>query len=156
MSRAPRSPCPSAVSLFVYGTLRDKEVRDAVAGKPIAPHRLMAAQAHGWRTVYFPGAHFPGLVPAKGHSAEGLIISNLSKSELDRLDLFEGADYVRTSMAVMGTDGPQMVEVYLPAIDIGDDAKEWSLSRWARLHRRAELAHYRATLFKDLDERTNR
>lgn len=92
------------LALFAYGTLTFAPVVGALLGRtpPVAE-----AVAPGWRAARLPGRPSPGLVPAPGGQAHGLLLSGLTPAEWDLLDSWEGAPYqvrrVRTAAAEPST-----------------------------------------------------
>ena len=52
--------------LFLYGTLRDAELRAAVLGHAVDPRNVARAVAPGHRAVVYPGRIYPAIVPAPG------------------------------------------------------------------------------------------
>ncbi|OHV41935.1 hypothetical protein BCD49_02200 [Pseudofrankia sp. EUN1h] len=99
----------AGLALFVYGTLMFGEIVEELLGR--RPD-LTAAVAPGWRAARLPGLVYPGLVPAPGRRASGLVLSGLSAAEWAVLDDFEGDAYVlcpveaHTLGAGDGLDGP--------------------------------------------------
>ncbi|MEV4238909.1 MULTISPECIES: gamma-glutamylcyclotransferase family protein [unclassified Nocardia] len=76
--------------LFVYGTLQFPEVLGELIGR--CPE-LVAAELTGWRVAALPGRVYPGLVPAAGGVARGVVLSGLDAGEWAVLDAFEDDEY---------------------------------------------------------------
>ncbi|WP_218020139.1 gamma-glutamylcyclotransferase family protein [Nocardia anaemiae] len=76
--------------LFVYGTLQFPEVLIELIGR--CPE-LVAAELAGWRAAALPGRVYPGLVPAAGGAARGVVLSGLDAGEWAVLDAFEDDEY---------------------------------------------------------------
>ncbi|MGP3989974.1 gamma-glutamylcyclotransferase family protein [Streptomyces sp. 3N207] len=80
----------AADTLFVYGTLRFRRILTALLGRvPSATPGTVS----GWRTAALTGRPYPGLVPAPGQTATGLLLSGLSTHEWRVLDDFEDDEY---------------------------------------------------------------
>ncbi|MBO8195052.1 gamma-glutamylcyclotransferase [Streptomyces oryzae] len=108
------SPVDSAAdALFVYGTLRFRRILAALLGR--VPSGTPAT-ASGWRTAALAGRPYPGLVPAPGQTASGLLLSGLSPREWRILDDFEDDEYELVPLAVesgtRGYPGPGTVWSY--------------------------------------------
>ncbi|WP_431046364.1 gamma-glutamylcyclotransferase family protein [Streptomyces sp. P1-3] len=76
--------------LFAYGSLQFPEVLTALLGR--VPERS-AASAPGWRAARLARRDYPGLVPAEGQTAPGLLLTGLTPDEWRILDAFEDAEY---------------------------------------------------------------
>ena len=127
--------------LFVYGTLRDNELRAAVLARPSAG---LAAAAPGFAAVHYPGRRYPALVRRPGAVAAGLILTDLTAFELDLLDAYEGDEYRRAIVPVMIDEELHEAFAYLPAVAIRDQP-DWSLSAWQAEHKPRLLAAEKAT-----------
>jgi gamma-glutamylcyclotransferase (GGCT)/AIG2-like uncharacterized protein YtfP len=82
----------TANCLFAYGTLRVPEVVTALLGRVPAGRPAWAA---GWRAARLAGRSYPGLVPAPGATADGLLMVGLTPEEWAIVDAFEGPEYQR-------------------------------------------------------------
>ncbi|MEV5832117.1 gamma-glutamylcyclotransferase family protein [Nocardia sp. NPDC052112] len=76
--------------LFVYGTLQFPEVLVELIGR--CPESA-AAELTGWRVAALPERVYPGLVPAAGGVARGVVLSGLDAGEWAVLDAFEDDEY---------------------------------------------------------------
>ncbi|MBO8184427.1 gamma-glutamylcyclotransferase family protein [Streptomyces spirodelae] len=104
---------PTADALFVYGTLRFGRILAALLGR--VPSTTPAATT-GWRTAALARRPYPGLVPAPGQTASGLLLSGLSAREWRALDDFEDDEYELVPLMVdsgaRGLPGPGTVWSY--------------------------------------------
>ena len=131
------------MAVFVYGTLRDRGVLNAVlghdgaAGLPawIDDHVALLARGH----------NFPMLRPdtdgrADGR-AEGVLLTNLSAADIAALDAFEGETYQRRTMTVMTASGQVEADIY---IDDGsyEDGGVFDLAEWELNHRDSFIDHF--------------
>ncbi|WP_432589538.1 gamma-glutamylcyclotransferase family protein [Streptomyces sp. HD1123-B1] len=89
-------------ALFVYGTLQFDAVLTHLLGR--LP-RSTPASAPGWRAAALEGRVYPGLVPAPGATAPGLLLTDLSLTEWKILDAFEDDEYEPGRIAL--TSGAQ-------------------------------------------------
>ena len=129
--------------LFVYGTLRDPDVLELVLGRVLAG---AAATAPGYRAVGMPGRSYPGLRRQPGATAEGLLLSGLSGTDLALLDLFEGEEYSRGDIEIIVTGRVVVTDVYWPVPPMPADAGEWRLAEWRARHKNAFLAAERESI----------
>jgi gamma-glutamylcyclotransferase (GGCT)/AIG2-like uncharacterized protein YtfP len=126
--------------LFVYGTLRDPDLRSAVLGRRIGATAALAARAPGFATVHYPGRVYPALVRVPGSAADGLVLTDLTPFEIDLLDAYEGEEYRRTLLPVMIDEQLHEVFAYPPAVAVARDAAPWSLAAWQVNHKPRVLA----------------
>jgi len=124
--------------LFVYGTLRDPDILAAVLGRRSVAG--VTAVLHGYRAVLYPGRSYPALAPARGWSAAGLLIAGLLPEDFAALDAFETQEYRREPVRVETAAGPAEAQTYMPAVEIGADAPEWTLEEWTLRHKAAMLS----------------
>ena len=117
--------------LFIYGTLRDRDVCEKVLGRPVDASALQPATAPDFAIFKVAKVSYPCLLPVKDAMAEGALLSGLSEAELQRLDLFEGVNYQRTACQVL-TDGKAIeTQYYKPKETLITDGS-WSLSAWQK------------------------
>lgn len=83
-------------ALFVYGTLRDPELRERLLSRavPSSPATLP-----GYRAARLRNRVYPGLLPAPDATAVGALI-DVDDRELLVLDRFEGEQYRRIGVRV--------------------------------------------------------
>ncbi len=123
------------LDLFVYGTLRDPQLRRRVLGA-LAPPRVLDAAAPGWLAARMPGVAYPILVAASGSRAEGAILARLGSKAVGVLKAFEGPGYRLAELTVETSDGPRRASAFLPTERIvaraGPPFLPWSYEAWAR------------------------
>lgn len=118
--------------LFAYGTLQLPEVMRAVTGRdfPARPARLP-----GYARRRLRGRSFPGICPAPGASADGLLFDGIDAQTLARLDAFEDDFYRRETLPVFTPDGAAWAaEVYVIRAECLGLLlpEEWSLDEFRR------------------------
>ncbi len=121
--------------LFFYGTLRDRELLEAVLGHPVAPSDVSEARAPHYRTVVYPGRVYPGIIGAPGSAAEGTLVHDVTDFDRDVLDAFEGEEYERRPILVEVAGEIEEADVYWPTTDIPADAPGWTFADWERDHK---------------------
>lgn len=77
-------------NIFVYGTLQNPEVVEALTGKSFkqTPYVL-----NGYKVFQVKGEHFPGMVKSKGSSAKGYILYDVDKKAFEIINKWEGTSY---------------------------------------------------------------
>ncbi|SEQ26585.1 Gamma-glutamyl cyclotransferase, AIG2-like [Devosia sp. YR412] len=126
--------------VFFYGTLRDPDILAAALGRTIPADDLVAAVAHGYAAVYFPGRVYPALVPRPGATAPGLLLHHATTEDRAALDAYEGNEYRRAALRVHVEGTGVTADAYLPVMTIAADSPPWSLEQWTRLHKAAVIA----------------
>ena len=122
--------------LFVYGSMRDGDVRALVLG---CAHREVRAEPAWMRdaaVAQVPGESYPYLVSVEGARAPGEVLYGLDETGLDRIHFFEGDEY-----AFMGCDvelgdversgGGRVAAMHFGGVAIAQaPIVAWSLERW--------------------------
>ncbi len=88
--------------LFCYGTLQIPAVMHAVVGRRFKGRRAKLA---GYGAFQVRRAEYPGLRPDPSRVTRGQVYFDLSPTELEILDRFEGALYQRRRLTVRLGDG---------------------------------------------------
>lgn len=83
--------------LFTYGTLMFAEIWHQVTGLEITPK---TAQLDGYQRYRLQDRMYPGMILKSGESVVGQLYSGLSAQVFDKLDAFEGSDYLRVEVLV--------------------------------------------------------
>ena len=131
--------------LFVYGTLRDLDVLEALLGRVLPDRQRVDATARGFAAVHYPGQVYPALIANPGGAAPGLLLYGLTVIELGILDAFEGEEYRRDTIKAQDRSGTIKADVYLPVAAIDPNAAPWTLEQWTALHKSSVLAGERQT-----------
>ncbi|KAK4137535.1 hypothetical protein BT67DRAFT_438787 [Trichocladium antarcticum] len=154
---------------FFYGTLMVPDVFYSVCygskdvPKAIAQlHSFHPALLHGYCRRRVRYADYPGIIEDEGHQVFGSFTTGLTSANMDKLDYFEGSQYVRRKVSVKlldkvgGENGEGNVEgeertaevyVFLDRNDLED--QEWDLEHF----RREKLARWTRAgyVFEDCD-----
>lgn len=125
----------NAEMLFVYGTLRDRDVLERVLGHSLDELTVVVATAPGYRAAYYPGQVYPALIPAKCQSATGLLLAGLSRVDMERLDAYEGDEYRKGQLRIVANGLSFDALVYLPTQVIDPAAPNWTFEGWVEKHR---------------------
>ncbi|WP_108483956.1 NUDIX domain-containing protein [Oceaniglobus ichthyenteri] len=125
--------------LFVFGTLRDSELRQLVAGCDLhgEPGEL---PGHGvWRAET---GDYPVLGPGEG--AVGLLLRDIPEDALARLSFYQqGVDHITDTVEVTVNGARQSAMVYLPATLVQPADEAWDLAKWTA--RRGAMTRRAAT-----------
>ena len=118
--------------LFVYGSMRDEDVRALILGRPPPAVRAEPAWMPGAATVRVPGESYPWLVPVEGARVPGELLHGLDERCLDRILFFEGEEYAFVECVVERADGRRTAAVHCGGVGIPEEAPavEWSLEQW--------------------------
>ena len=128
------------MDVFVYGTLRDPDLREAVLGVTRAD---LPAMLRGYAVRPVADDVVPMIVPETDAVTPGLLIGGLTTAEADRLALYEGAfGYTPATVTVALSDGRDVeAMMWRPPTDLEPGQGSWSLHDWqSRCGRTAVLA----------------
>ena len=124
--------------LFIYGTLRDRDICEKVLGRHVDNADLSPAIVHNYAAFKVAKVSYPCLLPHQGGRAEGFYFENLTDADLAKLDLFEGVNYTRTPLRIM-VDGKQVISAYYkPDSNLQTDGF-WTLETWQKQGKAAFL-----------------
>lgn len=133
-----------ATPLFVYGTLRDPDVRSALLDDRNANLETSAAWMKDHRLYRVHGRSYPMICAAPGGCVEGLLLAGLTAKQLHLLDAFEGEEYRRLPARVLSSGGVEIqAQVYRPRTGVRRDRRIWRYDQWSPRERRAMLARVR-------------
>ena len=117
--------------LFVYGSMRDEDVRALVLGRDPPAIRTEPAWMPGVAAVRVPGESYPYLVSSDGASAPGELVHGLGEEGLDRILFFEGDEYGFTESVVERAGGQRVAAMHFGGVAIPEGPiVPWSLERW--------------------------
>jgi gamma-glutamylcyclotransferase (GGCT)/AIG2-like uncharacterized protein YtfP len=96
------------VNFFAYGTLMCQDIIQQVTREPLAGE---PAQLDHFRKRTLKGETYPGIIPARDETVDGIVYYHLSPMALRRLDAFEGEMYFRPRVEVR-TDHGTLISAY--------------------------------------------
>ena len=106
--------------LFVYGSMRDEEVRTLVLGR-----------MPGVAAALVPGESYPYLVSLEGARAAGELIYGLDERCLDRILFFEGDEYAFVECEVERAGGDRVAAMHFGGVAIPESpVVTWSFEQW--------------------------
>ena len=98
--------------LFVYGSMRDEDVRALVLGCDRLEVRAEPAWMRDAAVVRVPGESYPYLVSVEGVRAPGEVLYGLDETCLDRTRFFEGDEYAFVECAVERAGGERIAAMH--------------------------------------------
>lgn len=117
--------------LFVYGSMRDEDVRALILGPGRPEVRTEPAWMPGVAAALVPGESYPYLVPVEGARAPGELIFGLDEKCLDRILFFEGDEYTFVECVVERVDGERAAAMHFGGVAIPEaPVVTWSLETW--------------------------
>lgn len=127
-------------SLFVFGTMRDRDVLELVLGRALAPERYRAATIEGYRITLVPDERYPTLVKAPGQHAHGEVVHGLDGTDLDRVLFFESDEYALNPCRVLVEGHTEIEALFCDDLALDPRAVEpWSLEDWQAEHKKGFL-----------------
>ncbi len=97
--------------IFTYGSLMFDQVWQQIVSRPYASK---AYELRGFLRQSLRHADYPAAIPQPGSSITGRLYINVIKEDIERLDRFEGSEYLREHIAVEPEDGNSSeVAIYL-------------------------------------------
>ncbi len=120
-------------SLFFYGTPAASAAAGAGAGRCARRAIVAGARCRIMRFTGPRGEAFPLIVAQPGAVAQGLLVEGLTRSDVARLDFYEGGfDYALRPVTVTTDDGQRGALVYFPEPGRWPVGEPWSLRRLGR------------------------
>ena len=117
--------------LFVYGSMRDADVRALVLGSDRPEVHSEPAWMPGATAARVPGESYPHLVPTEGARAAGEVLYGLGETCLDRIHFFEGDEYALVECEVERASGERIAAVHFGGVAIPPaPVVAWSLEQW--------------------------
>ena len=127
--------------LFVYGSMRDVEVRSLVLGRTPPALRAEPAWMPGAAAAVVPGESYPYLVSVEGGRACGELVHGLDGECLDRIVFFEGDEYAFVECEVERAGGERVAAMHFGGVAIAQaPVALWSLRRWQAREKPAFLS----------------
>ncbi len=113
--------------VFLYGTLRHLPLLSVVLGRIPPSTALVPATVDDMLATWVAGAHYPMIATRPGHTAQGLLLKDLSEDDIARIDFYEGG-FGYDLIPVKTSEGPAMM--YWPGPDVGPAGDPFLLDDW--------------------------
>ena len=125
-------------SIFLYGTLCDKELLEVCLGRSLDKVKILNAKLENYSVFWVKNQNFPVIKFNQGSSALGLAVFDLKDCDLERLDFYEGSfnyelrrvDILLKSKKIYSLDSKVEAYVYFNCDDKTEVSKDWSLDEW--------------------------
>ena len=125
-------------SIFLYGTLCDKELLEVCLGRSLDKIKIFNAKLENHSVFWVKNRNFPVIKFNKGSSAFGLAVFDLTDCDLERLDFYEGSfnyelrqvDILLERKKIFSFDHKVEAYVYFNCDDKTEVSKDWSLDEW--------------------------
>ena len=112
--------------LFFFGTLRDPQLLEIVAGKPV---ETTEAWISGFETRIVGTEGFPILVPATEDSIVKGVLVEVGPEVLERISFYEVGFELQT-ISVATEDGFTETQIFAPSHDTWEPREIWSFENW--------------------------
>lgn len=117
--------------LFVYGTLRDIALLEAVVGHPVPAGDRHTARLGGHAARWVEGQAFPVLVRDADGVAEGLLLTGLDAQDMARLDFYEGGfGYHLETVTVQSGGADVAAQVWFADDGVWQPGAAFDLADW--------------------------
>ncbi len=123
-------------SIFLYGTLCDKELLEVCLGRALDKVKIFKAKLENHSVFWVKNRNFPVIKFNQGSSALGLAVFDLKDCDLKRLDFYEGSfNYELRRVDILLKkkyffDDKVEAYVYFNCDDKTEVSKDWSLDEW--------------------------
>ena len=125
-------------SIFLYGTLCDKELLEVCLGRSLDKVKIFNAKLENHSVFWVKNRNFPVIKFNQGSSALGLAVFDLNDCDLERLDFYEGSfnyelrqvDILLERNNIFSFDDKVEAYVYFNCDDKTEGNKDWSLDEW--------------------------
>lgn len=118
-------------NLFFYGTLLDTALLRVVLGRDLREGEVRPARLRGYEVCAVAGMDFPFARASEGGVAEGIVVSDLSETDVERLNFYEGAYlYSLVPIEVEVENGVLAAEFFLGNPGDWEARGSWSIEAW--------------------------
>ncbi len=115
-------------ALFAYGTLQFAEVLGAMLRR--VPEHAPGIVS-GWRVAALAGRNYPGLVPANGATAGGMLVTGLTPAEWRLIDIYED-DFYELRQLTLADGRSGWAYAWADAAEVSP--RDWSAPDFAARH----------------------
>ena len=129
-------------NIFLYGTLRDRELLEICLGRSLATVSLVSAKLENHSVFWVKKRNFPVIKLDHGSNAQGLAVLDLEDHDLEQLDFYEGGfnyelrkvSIILKSNGLFSKNNTMEAYVYFNNDDNIEVDKSWDLDEWQRRH----------------------
>lgn len=134
------------LSVFSFGSTRDREVLEIVLGRQVDDEDLAVGVIRGYQALRVKGEHFPVMAPAGAEDCVvGLLLDHISEVDARRLAFYVDGMFALEEMEVDVEGELRLAQVYSvssPALRVARMA--WSFGQFRHAIRPAYLEQIRA------------
>jgi Gamma-glutamyl cyclotransferase, AIG2-like len=120
----------SAMRIFFFGSLMDRDFLGLVLGRDISDLHLEPAVLHGFQRRRARGETFPVLVPYPGGEVAGVVIDSVSPEEVRRLCYYETPDYALHPYPVETAAARSHAHVFIATGRLDAEDVHWEFEAW--------------------------
>lgn len=121
---------------FFFGSLVDRDILEAVIGRPPPGYPFAAATLRDYRCMKVIGETFPVLLKSPGGSAPGALVEGLNDHDIDRILFFESDEYEAVPLSVDRADGRCLTaHVFLKTDKLVTVEEAWRFEDWLAHHK---------------------
>ena len=136
------------MDIFVFGTLRSDTLRKIVLGRDMFRDDVCTATIKDFRVYWAKEGPYPVMIPEPKSEAHGLVLKNLSETDVERLNYYElGFGYVLGQTLVDTHAGQIEVSAYFCKRSDMATTKLWNFDDWLSYH--SEIQYLAAREFLD-------
>jgi len=122
-------------TLFFFGTLRDEAVLQIVLGSGFEHTHMQPGHLLGFRSELVQDEDFPMLVSDEMASVEGIVVSRLTETDLERINYFEDIDYVLAPFDIRCGSVVETAHLYVATDEIQASGTRWHYEQWSEANR---------------------
>ena len=126
-------------TLFFYGTLRSREVREAVLDQQANNLILIDAYIKGYKLFKVKNTNYPLIIsdPLSKNRIVGFLVYGINSEIRNKLDLFEGDNYSRFNTYAYKVNEKLKIktEIYMPNKPL-EYLDEWIFDDWYKFNKK--------------------
>ena len=126
-------------TLFFYGTLRSRKVREAVLDQLANNLILINAYIKGYKLFKVKNTFYPLIIsdPLSKNRVDGFLVNGLNTEIINKLDLFEGENYSRFNTYAYKVNEKLKIktEIYMPNKSL-EYLDEWIFEDWYKFNQK--------------------
>ena len=127
-------------NIFLYGTLRDRELLEICLGRSLATVSLVSAKLENHSVFWVKNRNFPVIKFNRSSFAPGLAVLDLNDHDLEHLDFYEGGfnyELRKTSIILKDSGLSSKYNIIYAYVYFNNDDKievdkRWNLDEWQR------------------------
>ena len=126
-------------TIFFYGTLKDRDVREAVLDKHANNLILIDAFIKGYKLFKVRNTNYPLIIrdPLTKNCIYGFLVNGINTEIINKLDLFEGENYSRFETYAYKANEKLKIktEIYMPNKSL-EYLDEWTFDDWYKFNKK--------------------